>query len=235
MATAQTIIEDALKELGVLADGESATTTMLNDGLRSLNRLMELLSNEQSFAYTPSLVTMALTGQASFTIGATGADVTDDRPIAVETAWVDRATLSYPVTVIDNQKWDSIVFKTAAGANPTVIWYEPTYPNGIVHIWPISTGCALNLRVLNSVVSFAALSTTLAMPLGYEEALVKNLAVNIAPQFPAVVVSPLTLKAAKRALKVVQRTNNVVPTLQLDNALTSNKRVSRVSAIIGGY
>jgi len=235
MATAATMINDALKEIGVLAEGDTPTATMADDALRALNRLMEILSNEQSFAYTPNLVSLALTSQTSFTVGPSGATVTADRPIGIESAFVDRGSLTYPVRVVNNQQWDSIVYKTSTGSNTEVVWYEPTMPNGIVHVWPKCTGCTLNLRVINLVVSFSTLSTTLSMPPGYEEALIKNLAVNIHPQYPASNLSPLTIQAAKSSLKKITRNNNVIPTLGLDPILMGNRRSNNLAAILGGY
>jgi hypothetical protein len=234
MATAGTIVNDALKEIGVLAEGETPTASMADDALRALNRIMESLSNYQAFAYTPSLVSKALTSQTSFTVGPTG-DVVVDRPIAVESAFVDRSNLTYPVRVVNNQQWDSIVYKTSTGSNTEVIWYEPTVPNGIVHVWPKCTGCTLNLRVINLVVSFATLATTVSLPPGYEEALIKNLAVNIAPQYPACNLSPLTIQQAKNSLKIITRTNNAIPTLSLDPILMGNRRSNNLAAILGGY
>lgn len=235
MATATTICTDALKEIGVLAEGDTPTTTMLDDAFRALNRIMELLSNDQSFAYTPSLSSLALTGQASFTIGPSGADVTATRPISIESAFVTRSNLDYPVRVVNNQLWDSIVYKTSTGANTEIIWYEPTMPNGIIHVWPKCSGCTINLRTINLVNSFASLSTTLSMPPGYEELLVKSLAINVAPQYPTCTLSPLTIRAANNALKVINRVNNVIPTLNLPVAVLGNRKSNNLAAIIGGY
>ena len=86
------------------------------------------------------------------------------RPIKIDTATVDRNGITYPVTVIDNQKWDAIVFKAANGANTRAVYYESTSPVAIVHVWPVCTGCTLNLRVINQAVLFPTLSTTLVMP-----------------------------------------------------------------------
>ena len=235
MATATTICTDALKEIGILAEGDTPSATMIDDAFRALNRLMELLSNDQSFAYTPSLSYLALTGQASFTIGPTATDVVVARPISIESAFVTRGTIDYPVRVVNNQQWDSIVYKTSTGANTEIVWYEPTMPNGIIHVWPKCSGCTLNLRTINLVNSFADISTALSMPPGYEEMLIKMLAVNIAPQYPACTLSQLTVKAAQNAQKVINRVNNVIPTLRLPDAVTGNRKSNNLAAIIGGY
>jgi hypothetical protein len=232
--TAGTMINDALMEIGVLAEGDTPTAAMSDSALRALNRICDMMSNDQSFAYTPSLISIALTGQSSVTVGPTGA-IVSDRPISIDTAWSDRGGISYPCQVTDNQKFDAIVFKAAAGFNPQVIWYEPTMGNGIIHIWPVSTGCTLNMRILNSVTSFSNLATVLVMPPGYEEYFVKTLAVNIAPQYPAGVLSYLTIKAAKKAWTYISRTNNLVPTLRLDPNIPTNNGGSSLASFIGGF
>jgi hypothetical protein len=84
-------------------------------------------------------------------------------------------------------------------------------------------------------VSFATLATQVTLPPGYEEVLIKNLAVNIAPQYPASNLSPLTIQAAKNSLKIVTRTNNVIPTLGLDPILMGNRRSNNLASILGGY
>ena len=233
MATAATIINDALKEIHVLAEGDTPTATMADDALRALNRFMEVLSNDQSFAYFPSTISFNLTGQSSFTVGPTLADLIADRPIAFQSATFDRNGITYPVQVIDNLKWDAIVYKGAAGANPVAVFYEATMPNGICHVWPLCTGGTLNIRVLNLVASFPNLTTALSMPPGYEECLIKNLAVALAPQYPAGVLSPLTIKAADRAMRYLNLTNNVVPTLSLPNGLPMGGGYSFANFIAG--
>lgn len=232
MATAMTIVTDALKEIGVLADAETPSSSMADDAFRALNRLMQLWSNSQSFAYVASTVSQALTGQASFTVGPTG-DVVADRPISVETATVIRDGITYPVEVTDNQKWDSISYKAATGANTSIVYYAADVPNGIVNLWPLATGCTINLRVLNLVFEFPDLSTDVVMPPGYEEAFIKNLAVNLAPQF-GTTPSPLTQRAAISSMKTISRTNNVIPTMSIDSSLMGYRGGS-LPAFLGGY
>ena len=242
MTTALIIIIDALKEIGVVAEGETPSGTMADDAFRALNRICEKMSNDQSFSPFANHETRILQtgnfsigaqGEEIFTIGPTG-DLVTNRPIRIDTCTVDRNGITYPVTVVDNQKWDSIIYKGASGANPVALYYEATSPNGIVHLWPASTGCTLNMRVINQVVSFPALSSVLTMPPGYEEFLIKALAVNISPQYPGSVLNPRTIIAAKSALRYLQDTNNVVPTMTIDSNLV-NRHGGSLAAFLGGY
>lgn len=229
--TAQVIIIDALKEIQVVGEGETPTATMLDDGLRMLNRLLDTFSNNSDFAYYASTVTFTLAGAASFTVGPTG-DVVSDRPISIETANVDVSGITYPVKVVDNQRYDEITYKALAGAYPACLYYEATYPNGTVYVWPLSTGGTLDMRVINSVKQFAALTTQIDMPQGYEDYLVLALAIRSAPMYGSP-VNPDTKIAYLRAKSAIHKTNQLVPTLQLPNAVMGRTGSSYAAFMAG--
>jgi hypothetical protein len=204
---------------------------MLDRGLRMLNRLLDTLSNDTDWAYYASSEDFALTGQQSFTIGPTGNCITT-RPIKVETATVDRNGISYPVAVIDNEKYDLMTYKALQGANTQAIYYEATYPNATVYLYPESTGCTLNMRVLNSVKQFATAYTQIEMPEGYEDAVMLALAIRMAPSYSRQ-VNPDTRLAARKAMNFVTTTNTVIPTLQLPDAVLGRTGSSYASFMSG--
>jgi len=231
--TAGTLINDSLFELGVLAEGDTPTADMSALALRVLNRTLDSLSTSQSFAYYANLITRPLTGEASFTVGPTG-DVIGQRPIGIESAFVDRQGIQYPVRVVDNQLFDGIIYPAAAGANTVYVYYEAQVPNGIVHVWPLASNCTLKLRVINQVVNFTDLVTPTTLPPGYEECIVSNLSVRLSPYFPSVTLSPITARTAKTSLDLIQRRNNVIPTLALPAAVTGNHGGFSLANFMGG-
>ena len=220
--TAGTLINDSLLELGVLAEGDTPTADMSASALRVLNRMLDSMSNNQSFAYYANLSTRALTGESSFTIGPTG-NVVVSRPIEIESAYVTRDGITYPCRIVDNQIFDSIIYPSSSGANTVYVYYEATVPNGIVHVWPLATGCTLGLRTINQVVNFTDLTTPTTLPPGYEECIVANLVVRLSPFYPAVQLNPVTARLAKTSLDTIQRRNNVIPTMALPTAVTPNR------------
>lgn len=229
--TAGVIIQDALVENGVLADGEVASGDMLDRGLRMVNRLLATLSNDTAWAYYASQETFNLTGQQSFTIGPTG-DLVTVRPIKIETAVVDRNGITYPVKVIDNERYDLLTYKALSGANTQAIYYEATYPNGVVFCYPLATGCTLKMRVLNIVKQFADVSTQIEMPEGYEDAIMLALAVRMAPSYGRQ-VTPDLRRAAYGAMKAVKNTNTVIPTLNLPDSVLGTTGASYASFMSG--
>ena len=230
--TARTMVTDALKEIGVVAEGETPSGTMADDAFRALNRLMESLSNDKEFSYQNDTTSYVVTNLASFTIGPTG-NLVGLRPIEPIFVHVDVAGISYPIKILDMAKWDAIGYKSAKGAIPEAVYYEPSMPNGTMYIWPIPTS-ATTMVMRSSVLvnSFASLDTALSMPPGYEEALIKTLAVNISPQYP-VTLSPITVRAAQAAMKRIYQSNNLIPTLDIDENLF-RYRSSNLASILRG-
>ena len=219
MVAALDIITDALLEIGVLADGETMSSSMSDNALRQLNRMVDMFSNDGAFAYYPSVITKVMVaGVSSFTVGPSG-DVITDRPISVSYASVDYQGITYPARVIDYTEWKDIVYKSATTMVPSLVFYEATIPDGVVHLWPIPSGGSINLQVTNQVVSFPDLSTDIDIPPGYEEMLVKNLAARISPQYPGCVLSALTVAMAQKSLSNIRKTNNSIPLLKVDRAL----------------
>lgn len=217
MATASVMISDALKEICVLGEDSNPSDMMLADGLRMLNRLLDTFSNNPTWAYDQSASFKVLTGVQSFTIGPSG-DLIESRPIMINSASYTIDGITYPVSVIDYEKYDSITCKTLTGAYPSAIYYQGTYPNGTVFIYPIATGGTLSLRLTASVKQFANAATEVDMPEGYEDAIMLALAIRMAPSYGKQ-VSQDTRIAARRAKKLVEANNLIVPTLSLPSAI----------------
>ena len=230
--TAAVIISDALAEIGILGEGETASGDQIDRGMRMLNRLLDTLSNDGTWADFASSVSKPLTGQASFTIGPTG-DVVGDRPIEINTATVVVNGITYPVKVIDNERFDGLTYKALAGAYTSAIYYEGTFPNGTVYCYPLCAGATLNMRVLNSVKQFTGPADQIEMPEGYEDAIMLALAVRMCPSYNRT-VSPDTKAAAVKAMKAVKQANTTVPTLDLPAAVMGKSGGSYAAFMSGG-
>ena len=232
MATARNLISRAFRTLGLIKPGDAMPEADYAEALAEMNSIMESLSNSADFAFCSSQAHLILSGQQTVTIGPTG-DIVAARPIKVETAVVDRNGITYPVKVIDNERYDPITYKALAGANPQAIYYEATYPNGTVYCYPLSTGCTLKMRVLNSVKQFASTSVQIDMPEGYEDAIMLALAIRMAPGYGKQ-VSQDTKQAARRAMNAIKVTNQVVPTMDLPDAVMGRSGSSFASFMSGG-
>ena len=232
MATARNLISRAFRTLGLIKPGDAMPEADYAEALAEMNSIMESLSNSADFAFCSSQAHLILSGQQTVTIGPTG-DIVTTRPIKVETAVVDRNGITYPVKVIDNEKYDDLTYKALAGANTQAVYYEATYPNGTLYLYPIASGCTLKIRVLNSVKQFASTSVNIDMPEGYEDAIMLALAIRMAPGYGKQ-VNPDTKQAARRAMNAIKVTNQVVPTMDLPDAVMGRSGSSFASFMSGG-
>lgn len=216
--TASVIISDALKEIGVIGEGETPSATMLSDGLRMLNRLCDTLSNIPSFGFTAyPLLSKTMAGESSFDIGPTG-DVVADRPIQIKSAYCTLNGEDFPVEIVTQEKYDEIENKTTVGDVPWCLYYGGQFPDGMVYLWPQSTGGTLKMRTVSVVKQFSSTSTQIEMPPGAEDYLMLGLAIRMAPSYQK---SPSqdTVIAYKRARKLFHRANQQIPDMELSDMI----------------
>jgi hypothetical protein len=183
------IITPALQALGQVASGATPTTAEQADCLIALNAMVSGFNNEGLMAYTNEEVTLtASDGDYSYTIGASG-DVNTTRPVEILAAWgVDGSNVSQPpMRVITDDEYAAIPNKTEEADWPTKVLYRPTtgaslHGTIIFHPAPNATR-TIKLLVRVPLTAFAAVSTDLVLPPGWEEMYMANFAVRIASSF----------------------------------------------------
>lgn len=87
MPTAADIVTDALTAMSELGRGQTPAPEDYDKGLSELNDLLDSLSAERLGIYAVKpLACQLVTGQQDYTIGPTGADFTNERPVLIQTA-----------------------------------------------------------------------------------------------------------------------------------------------------
>ena len=116
------------------------------------------------------------------------------------------------------QAWMNISDKTQTATRPNCAYYEPTYASslGTLYLWPIATSAATGVVWHPTAISeFAAITTTLVLPLGYANFMVTQLAKKLAAGYGRQ-LSPLAMEDAMEAERAVKRLNVRVQDLQID-------------------
>lgn len=226
--TANDVINGALRLLGILASGETSGANEANDGLISLNDMIDTWSNEKLLIYEEAYETFALNaGQQSYQWGTGAADFNSPRPQKLrDVNWQQvspTTTLELPVEILNLDQWAAISIKQISSNIPTRCWLEMTYPNATLWVWPQpSVSGNLVIWSWKQLTDIALLTTTLTLPPGYTRALRYNLALELAPEYGRQ-VDPLVEAHAiesKAALKVM---NSKILLMGCDPA-TLNKR-----------
>ena len=208
MATAQTLIDRALRLVGSIASGESPTAQESADGLVALNNMIESWQTEKLSVYT--FVDTAFTtsvGDNSYTVGPGGNFALTPRPSKIENIFVRQSNIDYPVELVAQDRWFAIPDKTTTSDIPVFAYYEPSMTTGTLLLWPVpSVANSLHIVTWVAVTTLAALSTSLAFPQGYERALAYNLAVEICAEYQ-LPLSPVVERIARDSYAAIKRAN----------------------------
>lgn len=223
-STARDLVTAALKDLGVLAQGETAPAVEADDALDALNRLIDQLAAEKLSIYTYTRTTWTLvSGTQNYTVGS-GGTVNITWPTYVERVQyivtTDSPTTERPLYRMTEDAWRNVVIKALTSVYPTRWYYNSTYPLGTLTLWPVPTSSSLQGVIYHgaAVSEFASLSTAVSFPPGYRRMLVKNLALELAPSYDRQ-PSPLLIAAAADSIAVVKRLNYEGTDLYFDPAV----------------
>lgn len=212
MATVGDLVADALLEINVLAAGETLSADDGASGLRALNRMVNAWKAERVFIFKLGRTTWNIVAaDGEYTVGS-GADVNVLRPVHINAVNIIDTSITpnyeMPLRLMTDQDWAGLALKTLTSARPDSAYYNLTYPTGTLNLWPVPTSATLQgvLYAPEAVAEFAALAEGVALPPGYERMVVKNLAIEMAPQYGREPSETLK-KQARDSLAVVLRAN----------------------------
>ena len=178
------LIKAALRLINAIAPGETPTATEANDGLVSLNDLLETMSTESLSVYGQANQTFStVSGQATYTIGA-GADWDTARPINIDDAFCSLNGIDYPVKPWSQEDYNAIILKTQQQGIVERLLYVNDNPFGLVTLYPVPADVMpITLSMRRILDSIPDLSTVLIYPPGYLLYMRYALAILMAPDY----------------------------------------------------
>jgi hypothetical protein len=236
MTTAGDQINGALRLLGVLAEGETASAATSQDALNALNQMIDSWGTEKLSTFTTQeQVFNWLPGLISQTLGPSG-DFVGDRPVLMDDAtyFVDTSSgISYGIKLINQQQYDGIAVKTVTSTFPQVMWINTNYPNIDMHVYPVPTK-VLEWHFISAaqLTQPATLSTELYFPPGYLRAFRYNLACEFAPEF-GVEPPPTVARIAMTSKRDIKRINNPDDIMSMPYSLVATRQ--RFNVYAGNY
>lgn len=200
--TVSDIIRRALRSIGAIAGGETPSSTEEADALQVLNAMLDSWNTESLSVYALRDETLTLTGAASYTIGS-GGDLNTTRPVRLETAYERISDADYHVRLASADAWYRLASKTTTGEVAEWLYYEPSYPLGRLYLYPQPTTGVLHLVTRVPLAAYSA-ADSLALPPGYQDAIVYHLAMRLAPEYGRPVTPELAAlaRAAKDNIKL---------------------------------
>lgn len=209
MTTVRDILTDALLQIGVLDPSEAIQPEAASAALRELNRMIASWNAEDLMVYTVDReVYPLIIGKQFYTIG-TGGDFNAPRPVVIDMASVliSGSTVELPIEIYNDEQWRDTTVKQVNSSFPLVMWANGNYPLNTLAFWPIPQGdCSLVLYAWGQTSAFSDVNATVSFPQGYEDALVQNLAVRLAPVYGAQ-PNPVTVQQSAATKARIKRIN----------------------------
>ena len=211
------LLQAALRKIGALEIGATTSPEKLADGLSALQSMLRAwgIADNNVFAVVKESFNLTA-GKVSYTWGV-GGDIATLRPNQILGAYVvDSAGMSHPVDVIPRGVYDIIANK-AIESRPYDLYLNPTYPLATMYLYPTPNIVeALHIdsyKPFVEVDSFADIGDTISFPGYYEEAVIYNLAIRLAPEYVREVSSEVAIvaKASLTELKSFNASSRVTP------------------------
>jgi hypothetical protein len=227
MPTVRDIVTDAFVEIGVLEPGDPLPADKGALGLlRFQNQLDAWQANRLTLAVQTPTQFVLTSGTSTVTLGASGATVTVDRPL-----WIDTVAYVVPgsspqvevkIGQMDRDTYADLSIKQLPSALPTQCFYETSVTSilGSLFFWPqVTQNVTINLYHPRGVPVPTSLNSAVFGPPGYADAFMYDLAFRLCqPTGTAVPEALPTLRRA--AMLVMQRPNAVPATVGIDPAAT---------------
>lgn len=222
--TALQLISSALRLIAVLEAGEPCPLDMANDGLSTLNDMLDAWNADRLavFSIRTDDFPFAL-GQQVYTIGA-GGNFNIPRPARIE--GMSSMLLSdpsnpieVPITMFSVTQWQQEVpVKKTTSSFPQICYDDAAYPLRNLAFWPIPTLEPNGVRIYSwQALAGQTLSGSVAFPPAYAEAIRFNLAGRLAPEYSVAQISPATVQIAMESLGKIRTMN--APDLNLRSDL----------------
>lgn len=206
IVTAQTVILEALCDLGVIRPGETPSATVLTDCLTRLNQRIEAHSIEQLMAQTQLHATFSLqSGLSRYTFGVGGTFSTASRPEKV-TGWrANNGSFQSGGAILTFEELQT-ASRDALGSTtslPQAVGADTSFPLINVAVFPVpgASPATLELSYWIALQSFTSLLDAHTLPDGWSDFLHFDLAVALLPRYGRKEFDPTTLAANAQTSK----------------------------------
>jgi hypothetical protein len=225
------VINAALRSIGAIAPGESATPAEAQDALLTLNQMLDGWMTQRLLCYAIVRYVYAPAAlKQVYTVGP-GGDVNIQRPPRITSVGVinqpsSTQPIELPIDMISENQWRDIPVKNTVGALPIKVWDDNQFPLRNLSFWPIpNVNVSFALYLWQIISQFADANITLySFPPMYLRTIRYNLAVELALEFPGdPELMPGVMKLAADSLSEIKQSNPVDLTMACDPALVNPK------------
>lgn len=235
--TVSAIIRSAMRKIGVLAAGEPLPADEGDDALEVFRQMVDAWSTETLLIPMVNVVTHTLVGdQAEYTIGIYPEPlplelptnhIETARPERIISAFIrDRYQTDYIQELIDVKTYSRISRKTNA-SRPSRIYVREGWPLNTLLFESIPyDGETLHLEAVQpfaELLPAIGLTEAINLPPGYEQSLIYNLCLELAPEYGKDITAVIATQATTSKLRL--KRNNYRPiVLGMDRGVATQRK-----------
>lgn len=177
----------------VLEAGRGYSGSEGSDALRILNSMLDSFQSERLMVYAYLRSEFSITpGQQDYLVGNTAGYDWGPIPRPEELTLAGyvftnvEPNVENPMRILSYQEWAALSPKDLESPIQYLLYYEPTVPNGTVHLWPVPTDQSVTVALYTwtNIQTIPALTTAMILPPAYQELLEYGLAIRLAGMFP---------------------------------------------------
>lgn len=185
--TGRELIRGSLELIGAIGIQETPSAEEQSRALSSLNVMLSGWSIKGVVVFARLRELLTLTGASSYTMGPSGS-LNTSRPVDIYRAALEDQSsnpkLEIPLRIFTPDEYAAIPQKSLSSTFPTGIFIDWTNPLITIYPWPIPTiANKIALYSKKPLSTISDLSADLALPPGYERAIMYNLALERAPAY----------------------------------------------------
>lgn len=201
------LILGALRILGVIAQGETATTDMITEASEALNMLVKAWEADGMPLWAIKEYSVPLTAvTSSYRIGV-GQTINTPKPLKIIQAYLHNTStnVDIPMRIITRQEYNILGNKTSSGA-PIQIFYDPQRVYGDLNVFPvpgITEASTYTIRIVyqRPYEDFDTSTDEPDFPQEWFDALKFGLASRLAPEYGVPIQDRQDIKSTAAQLK----------------------------------
>lgn len=228
--TPATIINLALKDVGEIGEGQTASADDMQDAFTRLNWMLAQWQRKRWMVWHLIDLSVVSTGAKTYTIGpAAGSPniiTPGARPDSLQYAYVRQLNtgagyaIDYPLSILQSMEDYAQIAMKSLTSFPGYIFLDTAYPQGTIYPWPVPQASIYEIHVLmkDALNQFVTIQDTINLPEEYLPALEYNLAIRLFPTY-GLPVDPDIKALAKDAMNVIKVENTQIARLTMPEAL----------------
>lgn len=218
----------AMRLIGALGVGETPDDQEAADMLMSLQGMIDSWNTERLFVYYILEETLTLSASAqNYTMGPSG-DLNTTRPVKIDdSCYIKFQDIAFPLQIIEVQSWNEIPAKATTSNIPMYLYVMMGHPLVTLKFYPYpsSASAVAHISSLKQLQAFTALTDTLALPPGYQDAITYSLAERIAPEYGKTIPADVA-RVATKARANIKRINAPMRVMRSEVGYMNRSRYS---------